>query len=299
MIKLIKTNEDKLVKISVIGEVVSPVVGEAIYKISADGKPEVLPGVGGITYNVRVGDLACGWMADHVEPGVSLENRVTDSRNPGGQSRALNVLACIGNEALVVRGDAKGAKGTVVGKHGGIEHVMVDFSPEILEKLVIEDRVQIKAYGVGLELLDVPDVKVFNLSPDFLKAIDPKIRKGKLEVLVTHVVPAAIMGSGLGRNQTSSGDYDITLFCSPTVKECGLDDLRLGDLVAIQDADSSYGRIYRKGSVTVGIISHSDCITAGHGPGVTTLFTSTKGSINPIITEDANIAKLMKLRDDM
>jgi hypothetical protein len=296
---LIKTNEDKLVKISVIGEVVSPVIGEAIYKISANGKPEVLPGVGGITYNIRVGDLACGWMADHVEPGVSLENRVTDSRNPGGQSRALNILACIGNVAMVVRGDAKGAMGTVVGKHGGIEHIMVDFSPEVLEKLVIEDRVQIKAYGVGLELLDIPEVKVFNMSPDFLKAIDPKIKKGKLEVPVTHIIPAAIMGSGLGRNQTSSGDYDITLFCPPTVNECGLDDLRLGDLVAIQDADSSYGRIYRKGSVTVGIISHSDCITAGHGPGVTTLFTSTKGSINPVVTEKANIAKLMKLRDDL
>ena len=296
---MLKTNAEKLVKISVIGEVVSPVVGESIYKISADGKPQVLPGVGGITYNVRVGDPACGWMADHVEPGVSLENRVTDSRNPGGQSRALNVLACIGNEAMVVRGDAKGSKGTVVGKHGGIEHVMVDFSPEIMDKLVIEDRVQIRAYGVGLELLDAPEVRVFNLSPDLLKAISPAIKNGKLEVPVTHVVPAALMGSGLGRNQTSSGDYDITLFCPTTVKECGLDDLRLGDLVAIQDADSSYGRIYRKGSVTVGIISHSDCITAGHGPGVTTLFTSSKGLIKPIINSGANIAKLMKLRDDV
>jgi hypothetical protein len=296
---LLKTNRDRLVKVSVIGEVVSPVISDAVYKVTADGEPVILPGVGGITYNIRVGDPACGWMADHVEPGVSLENRVTDSRSGHGQSNALNVLACIGNEAVVVKGDAKGDKGVVVGKHGGIEHVMVDFPPETMEKLVIEDKVQIRACGVGLQLLDAPDVKVFNMSPEFLDAINPKLSKGILEVPVTHVVPAAIMGSGLGRQQTSSGDYDITMFCDETVKECGLEDLRLGDLVAIKDADSSYGRIYRKGSMTVGIVTHSNCVIAGHGPGVTTLFTSTKGMIKPVIKKDANIAKLLKLRDDI
>ncbi|MDH5199706.1 MAG: DUF4438 domain-containing protein, partial [Candidatus Bathyarchaeota archaeon] len=75
---MLRTNRDKLVKISVIGEVVSPAVSSSIYRISADGEPVILPGTGGITYNVRVGDPACGWMADHVEPGVSLENRVSD-----------------------------------------------------------------------------------------------------------------------------------------------------------------------------------------------------------------------------
>jgi hypothetical protein len=296
---LLKTNKDKLVKMSVIGEVVSPTVGASIYRVSADGEPMILPGVGGITYNVRVGDLATGWMADHVEPGVSLENRVSDSRMPHAQSRALNVLSCIGNEATVVKGDAKGEKGVVVGKHGGIEHVMTDFQPEVMEKLVIEDKVMVKAYGVGLKLLDIPEVKTYNLSPRFLEAIDPKIASGKLEVPVTHVVPAAIMGSGLGRNHVSSGDYDITLFCKETVKEYGLEDLRLGDLVAIADADHSYGRIYRKGAMSVSIVTHSDCVTAGHGPGTTTLFTSKTGAIKPVIEADANIAKILGLRDDL
>lgn len=296
---MLKTNQDKLVKMSVIGEVVSPVVGSAVYKVSANGDPMILPGVGGITYNVRVGDLATGWMADHVEPGVSLENRVSDSRMPHAQSRALNVLSCIGNEARVVKGDAKGEKGAVVGKHGGIEHVMTDFQPEVMEKLIIEDKVMIKAYGVGLKLLDIPEVKTYNLSPRFLEAIDPKIASGKLEVPVTHVVPAAIMGSGLGRSHVSSGDYDITLFCEETVKEFGLEDLRLGDLVAIVDADHSYGRIFRKGAMSVSIVTHSDCITAGHGPGTTTLFTSKTGAIDAVIDADANIAKILGLRDDL
>ncbi len=117
---MLRTNVEKLVKISVIGEVSSPVFRSA-YRISADGKPRVLPGVGGITYNVRVGDLATGWMADHVEPGVSIKNKERTDRYPSAANMALNILSCVGNEARVVSGDAKGGKGVVTGKHGGIE----------------------------------------------------------------------------------------------------------------------------------------------------------------------------------
>jgi len=55
---MLRTNISHLVKISVVGEVASPIMGKSPYRISADGHPLVLPGVGGITYNVRVGDLA-------------------------------------------------------------------------------------------------------------------------------------------------------------------------------------------------------------------------------------------------
>jgi len=296
---MLRTNVDKLVKISVVGEVASPVYGRSVYNISAEGVPMVLPGVGGITYNVRVGDPACGWEADHVEPGVSIENKENDPRYGQGANTALNVLSCVGNEAVVVSGDAKGAKGVVTGKHGGIEHVLVDFQPDVLEKLMLGDKVLVKAFGVGLKLLDFPDIKVMNMDPRFLEALDPKPVGDKLEVPVTHVIPAAIMGSGLGANQTYSGDYDIQLFDEATRREYGLDDLRLGDLVAIMDADHSYGRIYRKGAVSVGIVVHTNCVSSGHGPGVTTLFTSSKGKILPKFDSKANIAYLLKLRTDI
>lgn len=296
---MLRTNVERLVKISVFGDVVSPVFGRGVYNISAEGTPVVLPGVGGITYNVRVGDLACGWEADHVEPGVSIENRENDPRFGQGANAALNVLSCIGNEAVVVSGDAKGAKGVVTGKHGGIEHVLVDFPPETLEKLMLGDKVLVKAFGVGLRLLDFSNVRVMNLDPRFLDAIDPKVEDDKLVVPVTHVVPAGIMGSGLGANQTYSGDYDIQLFDEGVRREFGLDDLRLGDLVAILDADHSFGRIYRKGAVSVGIVVHTNCVSSGHGPGVTTLFTSSVGRIVPRVDAKANIAFLLRLRNDI
>ena len=296
---MLRTNVDKLVKISVVGEVASPFVSRSIYNISAMGTPSILPGVGGITYNLRVGDAACGWEADHVEPCVSAENKENDPRRGQMANTAFNVLSCVGNEATVVTGDAKGSKGVVTGKHGGIEHVLIDFQPEVLEKLMLGDKILVKAFGLGLKLIDFADVKVMNMDPRFLEALDPEPNGEKLEVPVAHVIPAAIMGSGLGANQTFSGDYDIQLFDENVRKQYGLDDLRLGDLVAIIDADHSFGRIYRQGAISVGIVVHTNCITAGHGPGVTSLMTSPSGKIIPKIDAKANIAYLLKLRSDI
>lgn len=177
--------------------------------------------------------------------------------------------------------------------------MLVDFSREILEKLMIGDRVLIKAYGVGLKLLDYPNIKLFNLDPSLLEVWDPQPNDDKLLVPVTHIVPAAIMGSGLGANQVNSGDYDIQLFDQGIIDQYGLGTLRLGDLVAIIDADHSFGRIYRQGAVSVGVVVHTNCFASGHGPGVTTLMTSPDGKIIPQITAKANIASLLKLRADI
>ncbi len=292
---MLKTNVSKLIKISVMGEIASPTM-RSIYNVSATGKPVVYPGMGGITYNLRVGDLACGWEADHVEPGVSSENKENDARSGQGANIAYNVLSCVGNTAKLISGDAKGVQGTVTGKHGGIEHVLIDFPTEILENLVPGDRLLVKAFGVGLKLVDFPEIKVLNMDPALLEAWNPQPNGDKIEVPVTHIVPAAIMGSGLGANQVNSGDYDIQLFDESVVEKYGLDSLRLGDLVAIIDADHSFGRIYRQGAISVGIVIHTNCVTAGHGPGVTTLLTSAKGKIIPQINSKANIATLLKLR---
>ena len=118
------TNAARLVKLSAIGQISSPRYDtRSPYRISHDGRPRVLPGTGGITYNVRVGDRIEGLIGDHVEPSVSLKH--PDETTNGG----LNVLACVGNEAVVASGAATGARGVVTGKHGGVEHVMIDFAP--------------------------------------------------------------------------------------------------------------------------------------------------------------------------
>ncbi len=291
---MIKTNEKQLVCQSVIGEITSPLGGVNPYRINPDGHSDVYPGVGGITYNLRIGDLAGEKFGDHVEPGVSISN-LSKRGGQEGPNRALNIFSCVGNVAKVVSGDAKGKTGRVTGKHGGIEHVLIDFTPAVLEKLTIGDKIQIKACGVGLQLPDFSGVKIMNLDPALAQAIPmKKLKDGRLQVPVTHKIPAKIMGSGIGSMHSHTGDYDIQMFDEPTVKEYGLEDLRLGDLVAIIDADATYGRIYRSGSIVIGIVAHASCVLAGHGPGVMIAMSSKEGLLAPKITKNANLKTYFK-----
>jgi len=286
----IRTNRDRLVEQCVLGEVSNPVTRQGRpWRIGPDGVPLALPGVGGITYNCKVGDSALDWEADHVEPGVSIKNKDRDS-NAG-----LNFLACVGNSARIVSGDAKGKEGVVTGKHGGIEHVLVDFPDEAMNGLAIGDKVQVRTRGVGLKLLDFPGVTVMNLDPDLLERTCAPRGESQLDVCVTHMIPGAAMGSGIGSDNAYTGDYDIQLFDEQLVEQYGLANLKLGDIVAVLDVEHSYGRVYRQGAVTIGIVVHTRCVQAGHGPGVTTLLTCAGGEIVPSVHAEANLAAHMGL----
>lgn len=287
-----KTNSDRLVMLSVVGQVSSPTMAGVAYRVGSTGTPFILPGTGGITYNIKVGQDACGWVADHVEPGVSVKNLSPASGNRSANN-ALNILSCVGNRASLISGDAKGATGVVTGKHGGIEHVLVDFDQAVLEKLAIGDTIMVRAFGTGLRLEGHDDIVLMNLDPGLLDRMKIRQLKGKIEVGVTHVIPAAMMGSGIGKTHSHSGDYDIQLLDARSVARHGLGDIRLGDIVAIKDADNTYGRMYRKGAVTVGVVVHSDCVLSGHGPGVTTIMSHSKGKIVPRHDPGANIARLL------
>jgi hypothetical protein len=286
----VKINRSRLVVQNLIGQIAPPLLSAALYDVGADGVPRVLPSVGGVTLNVRVGDSAFGFEADHVEPSVSA--RHADDRI----NTAFCTFACIGNVATVIGGDAKGERGVVTGKHGGVEHVMIDFAEKVMERMQIGDAIGVRAVGVGLEIEDAGDVKVFNCDPDLLERLGIERAGERLRVPVACRVPARVMGSGLGRQTVARGDYDIQCFDAPTVREFGLDQLRLGDLVAIDDADNSFGRVYRGGAVTVGVVAHGASQLAGHGPGVTTLLTSASGAIEPLIEPGANLATILSLR---
>ncbi len=289
---MLRTNVDELVMKSVIGVISYPrVYLKNPYLVDGSGNARILPGTGGITYNVSVGDPALKIAGDHVEPGVSitLAPKDADSSSLGG----LSLLACIGNEARVVSGDGSGAVGTVTGKHGGVEHVILDFPSNILDKLVIGDKIQIKAFGQGLRLNDFPGLHLMNMDPGLLEKTGISAGDGKLSVPVTHLIPASMMGSGLGSRHSMSGDYDIQMTDSDTVAEYRLEDLRLGDVVAILDADCRFGRSIRKGALTIGVVVHGSCLTNGHGPGVTVIMSTVEDILLPVISENANLAEYL------
>jgi len=293
----LRLNSDELVIQAVMGQIAHPVGRANPYRIGQDGVARVLPGTGGITINHRIGDPCVGLAADHVEPGVALHNNgreIIGARD--GPNLALLTSACVGNWARVATGPAAGATGMVTGKHGGVNHVLVDFDAKTLLRLNIGDRVQIYSCGLGLQLPDFPRVTVTNCAPGLLRRWALRPGGGTLEVPVTHALPAAIIGSGLGKNTVWRGDFDIQLFDTPTRHRHRLETLRFGDLVAVLDSDTRYGAAWRSGRVTIGVVVHSDSTVSAHGPGVTVLLTGPAVCLRPVRDSGANIAFLYQRR---
>jgi len=287
---MLKTNEDRLVEFLLQCQPGQPKT-RGNWEVDHQGTPFLLPSIGGITLNVQVGDPAFGWQGDHIEPGVSC---TADTQKPYEHPNvAVQIYSCAGNLATVVTGEAKGATGRVIGHHGGSEHVIVDFERDVKEKLLYTDTIIIRGKGQGMKLMDYPAITLFNLDPALLAAMNIReCEGGVLEIPVTTIIPAFCMGSGIGSAHVAKGDYDIMTSDFEAVREYGIDKIRLGDFVALQDHDNRYGRAYRKGAVTIGIVVHSDCLEAGHGPGVTTLMTAATPLLKPVLDREANIADL-------
>ncbi|XVU27775.1 DUF4438 domain-containing protein [Actinoplanes sp. CA-054009] len=260
----VRTNRDRLVTQILAGEVWPALADRHGYRVDADGTPFLLPGMGGVTLGAHAGDPATGYAADHLEPGLSV-------RAAGeGANMALQFLACAGNTVTVRSGPAAGAVGRVLGQHA---YVLVDMAEEDLERIAPGDRVSVAAYGQGLRLLDHPEIVAKNLDPNLLDELPIGTRPdGRLAVRVAARVPAAAVGAGAGMvsefaNTDLMGAYagqgdDLSL---------GLETLRLGDLVVLEDQDHRYGRGYRPGYLTIGVISTGHCRLFGHGPGPTSI----------------------------
>jgi len=288
----VTTNADRLVRQVLAGEVWPPLADRHGYRVGPDGQPFLLPGMGGVTLDVHCGDPATGYASDHLEPGASIRHR-----DPGA-NMALQFLTCVGNQVTVVSGPAAGATGHVIGQHA---YVLADFPAAAAEgpgesdtaaELTTGDAVTVLAVGQGLALPDHPQVVVKNCAPGLLAAMPGGTRPdGRLEVHVAARVPAEAIGAGAGMaseyaNTDLMGAYaglgpDLSL---------GLEGLRIGDLVALADADHRYGRGYRPDYLTIGVISTGQCMMFGHGPGPSTLLSGPASAFCLVDDVDANLA---------
>ena len=292
---MIRTNLEQCAEIAVSGEICNPSVApNAENRVAADGSVFPAGAPAGIVLNIKVGDSAFGWAgADEVEPGAAVSNCCCEDSN-----RALELLSCIGNDAIVT--DAtfdnkdvklKGVAGVVTGKSHG--RVLVHFPRRILEKLVAGDRLQVRSQGNGLKLLDYPDVSVANIGPKLLRAMNLSEKGGKVRVQVTKIIPSRLVGAGMSDRPGQASHFDIQT--TSTEDQKVVEQVRLGDLVTITDLDSSRGLRYEKNAVTVGIVCHGASRRPGHGIGINVLLSSSKGQIEPIIMSKANLANYLSL----
>ena len=287
-----KNNAQQVISVSVQGVITPPrmpPLPAMPYALAADGSPFLLPAYGSIVYNVSVGDSAYGWLADCVHPSVSV--KLPEATG----NRGLNVLSCVGNTAIVMTGNAQRARGMVTGKTGRFsEQVIIHFAPEVREQLAIGDKIVIKAKGVGLQFDDHPDIMLKGCSPELVDALEVTTNSGagKLSVPVVAQVPPHLLGAGAGL-VSDGGSIHIQTADRAALAEAGLHELRLGDVVALTDYDSSWNHGYLREAVGIGVIAQGDSPRAGYGPGITLIMTSASGDIAPMVTPGVNLKDLL------
>lgn len=281
----LQTNQQQLVMTGVQGGV-APAHQWAPFEVGSNGEVFSWPSTGGITYNVKIGDSVFGWAGDHIEPGVSS---CFTHKNKKAES-GYQFLSCCGNQVRVLTGAAKGSMGHVLGHHGGVDHLMLDFPDTVLDQLSYDDRFLIRATGQGLKLIDHPEVFIYNIDPGLFSRWGLNEREdGCIEVPVNVIVPGYAMGSGIGALSVVTGDYDILCQDASVVEEFAMDRLRFGDFVAVLDHDNRYGRTFRRGAVTIGMVIHSDSLLAGHGPGMMSIMSACDRKLVPVIDDRANM----------
>ena len=286
MIPNLKTNEKKLIKMSIGGYVTQPSFKNPGYIPDNDGNSVILPGMYGVVNNVKVGDKAFGWNGDHIEPGVSI-----DSENIN-EHFALHYLVCTGNKAIVRSGEAKGKTGIVTGEHA---RNLIHFEQNILEKICVGDQIDIITHGRGLKLLDFPEIEIKKIDPNLLKSMNFKVVNKKLIVDVAIELPIKIMGSGAELN-SEYVDQDLMSGDRSLMKKLKIDQMKLGDLIVINHADHRWGRSYKKDHVSIALCIHGDSVMTGHGPGIMTIMTGTKKNLGWRINKKANLKNLLKIK---
>jgi hypothetical protein len=279
----IESNVDNLLSQVLAGEVWPPLADRHGYRVDPNGHAFFLPGMGGVTLDVHAGDPATGYASDHLEPGLSVRHREM------GANYALQYLSCIGNRVVVSSGPAKGAAGFVIGQHA---YVLVDMDGDEMRHVTTGDQVTVFAKGQGLKLDRHPAIAVKNCSPEVLAGLGGGTTwVGQLEVHVSAVVPPEAIGAGSGMaseyaNTDLMGAYagldgDLSL---------GLESLRVGDVVAMIDQDHRFGRGYREGWTTIGVISTGSCLLFGHGPGPSTIMSGPSEAFKIVVDDSANLS---------
>ena len=285
-----RDNRTALVTVAVRGRVSSPRVEGTALRIDREGRSFLLPGTGGVFPDVHVGDPVSHWLADHLMPGASVEDADAPAADPG----TLHLLACIGNR---VRDAAGSHLGTVAGKRGGLapgflppNFVSVEGPAARLESIVPGATVVVEATGRGLALPDWPDVHLMNVSPAILDVLPLREVAGRLEIAVRAVAPSRAAGAGIGQDAWI-GDLEVA---DPSLLSPAGIDLAFGDIVAFEAIDGRYGRYYRPGIVSVGVVAHGPSPAPGHGIGVTVLLAGPADRLSIVRDDEATIAPRLR-----
>ena len=155
-------------------------------------------------------------------------------------------------------------------------------------------EILIRAEGVGLSLADHPEVTLRGIAPELLAALPTREDDAQVAFGVTAEIPAHLVGAGLGLT-SHGGSLHLQSTDRALLAELGLDRLRLGDVVALQDTDSRYNHGYLRGARAIGVVASTDGPRAGYGPGIAILMTAPAGQLGSFDAPEANLVTLLEL----
>ncbi len=237
----------------------TPGMDNAPYLIDTDGAPYVPIGDGGVVLGLSIGDSVFGFDAEHASPAVSLVHGDQAARH------ALTAFACLGNPVTVRSGAAAGSVGAVLGKRGEEGRVLVAFSPAVRAKLLPGDAMAVRALGQGSELpAALGGGQLMNVDPALLGELGIDIGQNPIEVGVRGMVGSKLIGNGIGR-PAQQWNLDLQVDAS-SAQRWGLEQLSIGDLLAVQNLDVRHNAGYRAGWTTVGVVLTTGSPRPGHGP---------------------------------
>jgi hypothetical protein len=251
---------------TLLGVVETPTLSRNPYLIDSAGRPYLPVGEAGVVLGPRLGDGVFAFDADHAAPGVTLIHPDQPARH------ALTTFSCLGNEVVVRTGAAAGATGRVLGKRGEAGRVIAVFGSEVLRRLTPGDTMAVRAFGQGATL-PADGVAMINVDPGLLSQLAAGTRVG-----VRGRLPSHLAGNGLGR---PAQQWDIDLQLEPeSAARHGVADVRLGDLLCVDDLDVRHNAGYRRGWLTVGVVVHGSSPLPGHGPGLMPILCGPAGAFD-------------------
>ena len=277
-------NTPTLVAANVAGVVEHPGLDNNPYLVDADGRPYVPIGDGGVVLGISLGDSVFAFDTDHASAAVSLVHPDPAARY------ALTAFACLGNAVTVRSGAAAGEAGVVLGKRGEQGRVLAWFPPETLATIVPGDAMSVRAYGQGAGLsgaLAESGAELLNVDPGILSRLGVQLGDTQISASVRGVVGSEIVGNGLGR-PAHQWDLDLQVDES-NAGRLALQQLAIGDLVAVADLDVRHNAGYRRGWVTVGVVVTTTSPRPGHGVGIMPILSAPRPQVELDLRPDDHV----------
>src|SRR5262249_11366487 len=143
---------------------------------------------------------------------------------------------------------------------------------------------------------DFPKVVTRSCSPALVHALPLSAGDdGRLRVEITAEIPARLMGAGLGMS-SEWANCDVMFTHRDTIERHSVEDLRLGDIVAMRDQDHRFGRGFRRGMCSIGVVAHGGHGgIPGHGTGVVTIMSGPTERFDVVPVESANLRDYLTL----